>query len=165
MPENDDQHQEESAPIRELREKNKQLEAQLAEAAEAKRQLAFVRAGVDLDSKVGQLFYKAYDGELDVEALKAEAAELGALSGTKPPAKSEDEGHSDEEQRSTDERQGLATGYKSEEARGPHPKDVALKAGRDALDQGARNEDAIGEAFRIIAEAGFRDKDDRVIVK
>lgn len=161
-----EEHGEESAPIRELREQNKALQAELAEAAEAKRQLAFVRAGVDLDSKVGKLFYKAYDGELDAEALKAEASELGALVGTSPaPPAPKNDDVPEGERRSTEERQNLTTGASAEEALGPNPKEVALTAGRDALKAGARSEEAVGEAFRIIAEAGFKDKDPRVIVR
>ena len=70
----------------------KLLRAQLKESrgaskanAAAQRELAFLKAGVDTDTKAGKLLLKAYDGDLsDVEALKAEAAELGALRGPPP---------------------------------------------------------------------------------
>ena len=53
--------------------------AELAEAAAAKRELNLIRAGVDLDSPTGKLFAKAYDGELDVDAIKEAAAEYGVI--------------------------------------------------------------------------------------
>lgn len=58
------------------------------EAAEANAQLAvqgatakeniFLRAGVDIDTPLGKLFFNGYDGELDVDKVKAYAAEIGA---------------------------------------------------------------------------------------
>lgn len=48
-----------------------------AELEQAKRELAFAKAGVDTESGVGALLFKAYDGELTVEAIKAQASELG----------------------------------------------------------------------------------------
>lgn len=47
-----------------------------AEAAAAKRELAFVKAGVDTDSKLGKLFANGYDGEVTVEAIRAAYAEI-----------------------------------------------------------------------------------------
>ena len=55
-------------------------DAAKAEADALKREAAFLRAGVDLDTKAGQMFAKAYDGDLDTDAVKAEWAEIA------PPA-------------------------------------------------------------------------------
>jgi hypothetical protein len=41
-----------------------------AEAAEAKRELVLLKAGVPADAK-GEMFVKAYDGPLDAESVKA----------------------------------------------------------------------------------------------
>ena len=61
----------------------KQLRAQGKELAEARgvhRELAFAKAGVDLSSKLGQMFAKSYDGDVnDVVRLVSEAAELGLI--------------------------------------------------------------------------------------
>lgn len=63
-----------------------ELETQLAEAQAAQRENAFLRAGVDLDSKAGSLVAKAYDGELDTEAIRTFASDIpGALRGQAPP--------------------------------------------------------------------------------
>jgi len=49
------------------------------EAQNAKRELALMKAGIDLDSPTGKLFVKAYDGEITVEAIKAAAGEYGLI--------------------------------------------------------------------------------------
>lgn len=61
-------------------------EAQAAGALDAQRQLAFIRAGGDLDGKVGQLAFKAYDGELEPEAITTYLKDIpGAMRETTPP--------------------------------------------------------------------------------
>lgn len=57
-----------------------------AEAATAKKELAFLRAGIDLDSPQGKLFAKAYDGEPSLDAVKAAAQEYGLLDAPSVPA-------------------------------------------------------------------------------
>lgn len=59
--------------------------AEAAEAADAKRQLALLRAGIDVESGPGKLFAKAYDGDLTADAIKTAATEYGVLA---PPAPS-----------------------------------------------------------------------------
>lgn len=55
------------------------------EAELAKREVAFIKAGINTDSKAGQAMLASYDGDLSPEALKAEAAEWG-LGGSTPEA-------------------------------------------------------------------------------
>jgi len=50
-----------------------------AEASAAKRELAFLRAGIDLDSPQGKLFAKAYDGDPTADAVKSAAQEYGLI--------------------------------------------------------------------------------------
>lgn len=71
----------------------KMLRAQLRKAkAEAKagkewtekgqaalRKLALMEAGIDIAKPQGKLFAKAYDGELDTDAIKAAAIEYGVI--------------------------------------------------------------------------------------
>ena len=66
------------ARMRELEDRNKALEAQAKEAEAAKRELAFVKAGVDPESAAAKYFVKGYDGELSAEAIRAAAAEASA---------------------------------------------------------------------------------------
>lgn len=49
----------------------------VAELAQLRRELSFRDAGVDPTSKQGQYFMRGYDGEMTVEAIRAEASELG----------------------------------------------------------------------------------------
>lgn len=80
---------EQTDPVRQQREHIESLEAQLAAANERDaanavviRENAMLRANVDLDSDVGKMFARAYEGELDVEAIKAGASSVGALKAT-----------------------------------------------------------------------------------
>jgi hypothetical protein len=57
-----------------------QLEADRAEAAQAKRELAFLKAGVNPDDPAAKWFAKGYDGELTTEAIKAAATEARLIS-------------------------------------------------------------------------------------
>lgn len=72
-----------------VRDRMKQLETELAEvrakAAEAEaaqRKLAFIEAGVDVNTPTGKLFAKAYDGEFSLDAVKAAATEYGLIGET-----------------------------------------------------------------------------------
>ena len=67
------------ARMRELEDRNKALEAQAKEAEAAKRELAFVKAGVDPDSAAAKYFVKGYDGELTPEAIRAAAEEANLI--------------------------------------------------------------------------------------
>ena len=67
------------ARMRELEDRNKALEAQAKEAEAAKRELAFVKAGVDPDSAAAKYFVKGYDGELTSEAIRAAAEEASLI--------------------------------------------------------------------------------------
>ena len=66
----------EGPDIRELREAADRSHAHRAEADAAKRELAFVKAGIDTDSKRGKHFASSYQGDLESEAIKAEYADL-----------------------------------------------------------------------------------------
>jgi hypothetical protein len=61
-----------------------------AEAEAMKREMAFMRAGIDTTSKPAQALVSNYDGELTPEAIQAEAAEWGLVK-TPAPTPSEPE--------------------------------------------------------------------------
>lgn len=65
--------------IRDLEKRAKKGDEALAETAQLRRELAVMRAGVPLDSPIGKLFIKAYDGPDDPDAIKAAAVEYGVL--------------------------------------------------------------------------------------
>lgn len=138
--------------IRALEAKARKNDEDAAELATAKRELAFHKAGVDLESKAGQLLLKSWDGDLDVEAIKAEAGELNALtSGKAPAADSGDDG----ERQSTDERSALGTGAGADEHQTPTPDPVkgAVELGFAALKEGKSEEAALGAVFEHLARA------------
>lgn len=56
-----------------------------ADANAAKRELALMKAGIDLDSPTGKLFVKAYDGEISADAIKAAATEYGLIATSETP--------------------------------------------------------------------------------
>lgn len=83
---NDDQQDEpqpDRNPLRaELRKAQKEAKAFKAEAEAGKtavRELAFLRAGIDLKAPGAKSFVKAYDGELTAEAITAAAVEDGIV--------------------------------------------------------------------------------------
>lgn len=67
------------AEIRRLTKANKELQEKVDATGTAARDLAFLKAGVDPDSPKAKYFVKAYDGDLTVEAIKAEAVAAGLV--------------------------------------------------------------------------------------
>lgn len=83
----DDDQQDESSNRNPLRARMKQLEKEnaekdkaLAEALQAKRELNFIKAGVNPDEARFKYFVKAYDGDLAPEAIKQAAIEAQLMS-------------------------------------------------------------------------------------
>jgi hypothetical protein len=64
--------------IKQLRSQLKDQAKQLGELNGTKKESAFIKAGVDVETKVGKLFFNSFDGDLaDIEAIRKEAEELG----------------------------------------------------------------------------------------
>jgi hypothetical protein len=63
---------------KELREAKKQL----ADTADVQKKLAFVEAGIPLDSPMAKYFIKGYDGELSAEAIRQAAEEAQLIAPT-----------------------------------------------------------------------------------
>jgi uncharacterized protein YigA (DUF484 family) len=72
--------------IKELETEIKSMRQQAVEAEQAKRELAFVKAGIDPADSAAKYFVKGYDGELTADAIKQAAVEARLLS----PAPSEE---------------------------------------------------------------------------
>jgi len=121
---------------------------ELASAKAAARELAFVKAGVDTDTKLGQLLMKSYDGELTADGIRAEAMEIGLIETPKDPEPTP------EEKASSDERQELASGSPADVPPVPNPIDHALKTGRDAKERGEPTERAMGAAIKDLMTHG-----------
>jgi hypothetical protein len=58
----------------------------VAELAQLRRELSFRDAGVDPNTKQGQYFMRGYNGEMTVDAIRAEAAELGLAGESNTPS-------------------------------------------------------------------------------
>jgi Tfp pilus assembly protein PilX len=61
--------------MKQLESENAALKAKAEQAAEAERELAFVKAGIDPNSPLSKYFIKGYDGDLNPDAIKAAALE------------------------------------------------------------------------------------------
>lgn len=70
--------------VRDLEARAKGADKAKAEAEAAKRELAMLKAGIDLDSPQGKLFAKAYDGESSADAVRKAAEEYGVLDAPAP---------------------------------------------------------------------------------
>ncbi len=68
------------ARMKQLEKETADLRKQVAEAESAKRELAFVKAGIDPLQPMSKYFVKAYDGELDPEAIRQAAVEAQLIS-------------------------------------------------------------------------------------
>lgn len=124
-----------------------------AELIQLQREIAFAKAGVDLDSPVGKLFNKAYDGDVDVAKIQAEAASLNALrpdaqlleTTTAPTGNVDSPTISDAEKQATQERQTLASGATSDERQVADPREIAMAYAHESVEHGTSRENAQAE--------------------
>jgi hypothetical protein len=124
--------------------------AEESEAAVLKREVAFLKAGIATDKGVGALLYKAYDGELSVDAIKAAAVEYGI--GDAPVADSPEVPET--EQTATSERQNLAAGAEADVPPVPDAIAEAQKVTIQAFEAGASEEEALAQGFMALAKHG-----------
>lgn len=116
------------------------------------RENLFLRAGVDLDNKVGQMLFKTWDGD-SVEALKAEASELGVTVGTRPVFTPEEAQQQQFRQTLTGPPPVMTT------QESPHPTESAVRQFHEDRKKGIPMESAQLAAFdRVFAAAASGDK-------
>jgi hypothetical protein len=131
-----------------------------AELAAAKRELAMLRAGVDVETPVGKLFAKAYDGDIDADAIKAEWA---AIAPKPADAPADEPVITPDEAKSTAERQALANNAPADVVQEVNPRDTALKAGMSTRSSGGTTDDALGVHFNELVKAAIAG-DKRVLI-
>lgn len=68
------------ARMKQLEKETAELRKQVAEAEAAKRELAFVKAGIDPLQPMTKYFVKAYDGDLNLDAIRQAAVEAQLIS-------------------------------------------------------------------------------------
>ncbi len=129
-----------------------------AEAEQLRRELAFSKAGIDVDTPVGKMLFKAYDGELDKDTLTTAAREVGAIKDA--PAHTEELPEAERNQRR--ERADLASESGTASINQKDPFRAAEDAFREAKKDGAPAHQAFGAAMAQIVEAHQRG-DSRVI--
>lgn len=156
--------------VKKLRAELKDRNAKLADAEGAKRELAFVKAGIDTSTKLGQLFAKSFDGDVaDIEAIKGEAKELGLIGSTEPSgtdttAKPEVQDPNTPPDTSASERSNLANGGTADDGSGVDPRQTALGRAEQALKDGAPFDRAAGGLVAELAKAAMAG-DQRVVVR
>lgn len=139
--------------LRDLRRAAKDGNAAKAELAAAKRELALVKAGVDVDSTLGKYFAKAYDGDPDPVAIKAAWAEIApSAEPTAPPAPADDI-IDPAEAASTAERQALANGAPADVVPQPDVRAVMNSNVEAMRARGAREGDILGSSFETLVAA------------
>lgn len=134
QPEGQDDSAGSDGNIKALREAAEQGKRAAQELEAAKRELAFAKAGVDTESKLGSMLLKTYEGDLtDVDALRAEWNELNpgqrqAQTESTPTDTPTPEGFQDpsQQQQARDNLQGQSAGEAPKE--GPNPYDKAFEA-------------------------------------
>ena len=139
----------ENINIKDLREAAERGRKASSELDAMKREMAFLKAGVDLEKKAGQLLMKAYDGDLEPELIRAEAEELGAVMGAAPTPVAE----AQEIDTSTAERQALVQDSVAPEATTESPYDRGHREFQDMLNEGRPKEDAAARFVHTVLEA------------
>ena len=112
-----------------------------ADADAARRELVFLKAKVDLDSPIGKLFAKSYDGELDKDVVAAEYAKL--VPGAAEPATPASPPVVDPNIAAQNAAQRLSAGETNPAPTNLTPRELAMKA---RTETGSR-EEAIGAWF------------------
>jgi hypothetical protein len=149
----------EPGSIKELRDAADRGKQASQELNAMKREMAFLKAGVNTDTKVGQLLYKAYDGELDTESIQAEWSELAPGAAT-PPS----EPDTTDDARVSQERQDLAGDSVPPENQTESPYDAGHREFKTMMDAGRPKEDSAARFINTVLEAaGGATPDPRVI--
>ena len=147
--------------IKELREAADRGKKASQELDQMKREMAFLKAGVDTDSKAGQLLFKAYDGDLETDLIRIEAEELGILKDAAPPPESE---NSEADVRVAQERRDLAADQIAPENQTESPYDVGHRQFQEMLDAGRPKEDSAARFIHTVLEAASGDNPDSRVI-
>jgi hypothetical protein len=155
--------EQETGGIKELREAADRGRKASQELDTMKREMAFLKAGIDTDSKAGQLLFKAYDGELDTDLLRAEAEELGVLRDAQPAPQPEPD-NTEADTLVANQRRELAADQIPPEHQTESPYDAGHREFREMLDAGRPKEDSAARFIHTVLEAaGGNSPDQRVV--
>ena len=149
----------EPGSIKELRDAADRGKQASQELNAMKREMAFLKAGVDTDSKVGQLLYKAYDGELDTVSIQAEWSELAPVA-VPPPS----EPDTTDDARVSQQRQDLASDNIPPENQTESPYDAGHREFKTMMDAGRPKEDSAARFINTVLEAAGGDNPDQRVL-
>ena len=150
----------EPGSIKELRDAADRGKKATQELDAMKREMAFLKAGVDTDTKAGQLLYKAYDGDLETEAIQAEWSELVPGAAAPPPAETVDAADT----QVAEQRRDLAGDNVPPENQTESPYDAGHREFREMMDAGRPKEDSAATFIPTVLEAaGGADRASRVL--
>ena len=152
----------ETGGIKELRDAADRGREAIQERDQLKREMAFLKAGVDTDSKAGQLLFKAYDGELETESIQAEWQELVPTPSPVVEPEQAQETVSEADTRVADQRQALAEDSVSVEASTQSPYEQGFQEFKKAYDAGTPKEDSAARFVHTVLEAAGQG-DERVL--
>ena len=79
--------------IRRFEKDRKERDLLKAQLASTERLLAFAQAGINASDPVAKYFVKAYDGDMDPEAIRAAAVEARVITAGSPVTSDEQAGH------------------------------------------------------------------------
>lgn len=154
--------QQDKGYVRLKREDIKALEDAAAAAKDIpkiQKELAFAKAGVDTDSKIGKMLFQTYEGDLTREAIIAEAQEIGLLE-----KQAETPEIPKEEKDSTKERQTLSSGANPPGENPIHPKQEAVDNAKRVIQEGGKYDHAAGAYVSTLVKR-YADGDERAARK
>jgi len=151
----------ETSGIKELRDAAERGRQASQELEEMKREMAFMKAGVDTDSKAGQLLFKAYDGELDTESIQAEWQELNPNPVVETQLETEPVTTDATDTKVAEQRQALAEDSVSVEATTQSPYEQGFQEFKEMYDSGSPKEDSAARFVHTVLEAASQG-DERV---
>ena len=147
--------------IKELRDAAERGKKATQELDAMKREMAFMKAGVDTDTKAGQLLFKAYDGELETESIQAEWQELAPAAAAPPP---EPETVDATDTQVAEQRRELAGDSVPPGTQTESPYDAGHREFKEMMDAGRPKEDSAARFIHTVLEAaGGADPDPRVL--
>jgi hypothetical protein len=161
--EEESETQEDAGGIKELREAADRGRKVTQENDALKREMAFMKAGIDTDSKAGQLLFKAYDGDLSMDAIRTEADELGLFKSFEASAPTAEQA-SVEDRRATTERQALAETSIPPGTQTESPYDAGHRQFQEMIADGRPKDDSAARFVHTVLEAASgANPDPRVI--
>ena len=152
----------ETSGIKELRDAAERGRQASQELEEMKREMAFMKAGVDTDTKAGQLLFKAYDGELDTESIQAEWQELNPNPVVETQPETEPVTTDATDTQVAEERQALADSSVSVESNTQSPYDQGFEKFQEAYNAGRPKDESAAAFVHTVLEAAGQG-DERVL--